>query len=199
MVCKRSKVTFSTWTFLQCSSIKLHEAAYDVRRPVDTPSVYSVSFTYQIIRANQPGPGKSDDCFSYLHNTFKENKPLSCQEEQFTGNCNKSGRSPFKKCRRSLSSLFINRWTRQQECNPPPCIDVSHQCMFYVHPEIFLMSWRFSVIRSFYTCLCVELVVVGKSGVSGSRLILLSTISSIGTYSLPSVGLWWWKRLNQEY
>lgn len=121
-----------SWTFLQCSSIKLHEAAYDVRRPLDTPSVYSVSFTYQIIRANQPTPGKSDDCFSYLHNTFKENKPLSCQEEQFTGNCNKSGRSPFKTCRWSLSSLFINRWTRQQECNPPPCIDI--------FPSVYVLS-----------------------------------------------------------
>lgn len=75
----------------------------------------------QIIRANQPAPGKSVDCFSYLHNTFNENKPLWCQEEQFTSNCNKWGRSPFKKGIWSLSSLFINR---QQEFSPRPCIDI---------------------------------------------------------------------------
>ncbi len=93
------------WTFLQCSSIKLHEA-------------------------NQPAPGKSVDCFSYLHNTFNENKPLSCQEEQFTGYCNKSGRSSFKKCR--WSSLFINRWNGQQEFKTPPCKDI--------FPSVYVLS-----------------------------------------------------------
>lgn len=145
------------WTFLQCSSIKLHEA-------------------------NQPAPGKSVDCFSYLHNTFNENKPLSCQEEQFTGYCNKSGRSPFKKCR--WSSLFINRWNGQQEFKTTPCKDI--------FPSVYVLSspWDLPDV--------LEIFIPARTYTSSS-LILLSTISSIGTYSLPSVGLWWWKRLNQEY